>query len=169
MSSAQQHLYLSLVERVIASLLVVCLFTVLDIHQTLGAETAKIGSPVTGQIINQQPFPESDIRKPIRTMWVVATAYSSDVAQTDDTPCIPASGFDLCHHYDTYKIQNTIAANFLRLGTIVRIPELYGDKELTVHDRMNSRYDGTNRIDIWMPTRAEAVRFGVQYLKMEIY
>ena len=63
-----------------------------------------------------------------------------------NSPCIPADGYDLCEHYEKYGTGNTIAANFLPLGTQVKIPELFGDKVLVVHDRMNSRY-GQGRIE----------------------
>lgn len=113
-------------------------------------------------------FPIAEDREPLQTVWVIATAYSSEAAQTDDTPCIPADGYDLCAHYEEYGEGNTIAANFLPLGAQVKIPDLYGDKIFIVHDRMNKRY-GTGRIDIWMPTREEAVAFGVKRFKIEYY
>jgi 3D (Asp-Asp-Asp) domain-containing protein len=78
----------------------------------------------------------------VRTMRVVATAYSSTVDQCDDTPCITANGFNVCNHGK----EDVIAANFLRFGTKVRIPELYGDRIFTVQDRMNPKYD--ERIDL---------------------
>ncbi len=111
-------------------------------------------------------FPESEDREPAKVTWVVATAYSSDVGQTDNTPCIPASGYDLCKHYEEYGFGNSIAANFLPLGTQVRLPDAFGDKVFIVRDRMNERY-GSGRIDVWMPTREEAKEFGVKYFKLE--
>lgn len=113
-------------------------------------------------------YPVAQDREPLQTVWVIATAYSSEAAQTDDTPCIPADGYDLCAHYEKYGEGNTIAANFLPLGAQIKIPELYGDKIFVVHDRMNKRY-GEGRIDIWMPSREEAKTFGVKRLKMEYY
>jgi len=126
-------------------------------------------------------FPVSDDREPTREMWVVATAYSSDPWQTDSTPCIPAMNFDMCQYYEDYGIENTIATNFLPLGTQVKFPELYGDKIFVVRDRMNARYNGTNRIDFWIgsvhPDTREIITeaknkargFGVKNVKMEIY
>jgi len=105
----------------------------------------------------------ADAPETLRTYWVVATAYSSDPAQTDDTPCITADGFDLCRN----DLENVIAANFLPLGTKVRIPQIYDDRIFVVHDRMNERY-GEGRIDIWMYDRDRAVAFGVKTLKLEI-
>ncbi|MFA6427260.1 MAG: hypothetical protein WCW16_02325 [Candidatus Magasanikbacteria bacterium] len=113
-------------------------------------------------------FPENE-ESPRMVIWAVMTAYSSDVAQTDSTPCIPAdSSFNLCVNYEELGLQDTIAANFLPLGTKVKFPELYGDKVFTVRDRMNARY-GYARGDIWMPSYPEAKQFGVKKVKMEIF
>jgi 3D (Asp-Asp-Asp) domain-containing protein len=90
---------------------------------------------------------------------VEMTAYTSEVGQTDGSPFITANG--------TRVRDGVIAANFLKFHTRIRIPELYGDKIFVVMDRMNSRY--TQRVDIWMENRREAVRFGVKrQVKIEI-
>ena len=87
---------------------------------------------------------------------VLATAYSSTEDQTDASPFITAAG--------TRVHRGTLAANFLPFGTQVRI----GNTEYTVLDRMNSRYNGKYIVDLWFPTRAEAVSFGVQVIEIEI-
>jgi len=92
----------------------------------------------------------------------VITAYNSDVAQTDDSPCITANGFDVCKHGQ----EDTIAANFLKFGTKVKIPELYGDRVFTVRDRMNVSHP--NRVDIWMKNRTSAIKFGVKTAKIQV-
>ena len=88
----------------------------------------------------------------------MASAYSSTPDQTDDTPFITAWG--------TQVRDGIIAANFLPFGTVVKMPELYGDKMFVVEDRMNRRYD--YRIDLWFPTRAEAKEWGLKKIKIEI-
>ena len=113
-------------------------------------------------------FPDSTARDPRKVIMVVATAYNSEPGQTDDTPCITANGHDLCDTYATYGADNTIAANFLPIGTTVRFPDLYGDKVFVVRDRMNARY-GYGRIDMWLPVKADAKIFGVKRLTMEIF
>lgn len=100
--------------------------------------------------------------KVIRTSIHTMTAYNSDPAQTDSTPCITANGFDVCAHGE----EDTIAANFLKFGTKVRIPELYGDRIFVVRDRMNKRY--TDRVDIWMKDKTDARKFGVKVAKIEV-
>lgn len=112
-------------------------------------------------------FPVAEARTPIRTIRVVTTAYSSDPAQTDDTPCIPANGEDLCKMYEERGYGDTVANNCLPLGTQVLIPELFGDKVFVVRDRMNKRY-GCERMDVWMPEKAEARTHGVKVAKAEV-
>ncbi|MCB9798784.1 3D domain-containing protein [Candidatus Nomurabacteria bacterium] len=114
-------------------------------------------------------FPVSENREPRYTQWVTVTAYSLEAAQTDSTPCIPANGEDLCKMREKQGYHNTIAANFLRFNTNVRLPELFGDKVFIARDRMNARYNGTNRIDVVMDTREEAIAFGVKHVKMEVF
>lgn len=92
----------------------------------------------------------------------VMTAYNSEVGQTDDSPCITANGFNVCKH----GIEDTIAANFLKMGTKVKIPDLYGDRIFTVRDRMNVKHP--NRVDIWMKDRTSAIKFGVKTAKIQV-
>ncbi|MEX2008069.1 MAG: hypothetical protein WD850_01085 [Candidatus Spechtbacterales bacterium] len=93
-----------------------------------------------------------------RSMRVPMTAYSSTVDQTDSTPFITASG--------THVHWGTVAANFLPFGTKVRIPEMYGEQIFVVEDRMNKRY--TYKMDIWMPSRQQALQFGRRTLLIEV-
>ncbi len=90
------------------------------------------------------------------------TAYNSEIGQTDSTPCITANGFNVCEH----ATEDTIAANFLRFGTKVKMPELFGNRVFVVRDRMNERYG--DRIDIWMADKADARAFGVKVAQIEI-
>jgi len=105
---------------------------------------------------------------PAGVLDVTATAYSSTPGQTDSTPCITATGYDVCENYALYGSANTIASNFLPLHSIVKIPELFGDQLFVVRDKMNSRFGGNN-IDIWMPTYAEARSFGTRQIVIEVY
>jgi 3D (Asp-Asp-Asp) domain-containing protein len=89
---------------------------------------------------------------------VSLTAYTSRVEECDDTPFITADG--------SRVRDGIIAANFLKFGTRVRIPALFGDKIFEVHDRMNRRY--TNRVDVWMEDLADARQFGVRNAVIEI-
>jgi len=90
--------------------------------------------------------------------WLFVTAYSSTVDQTDSTPFITASG--------THVRNGIVAANFLRFGTTIRFPTLYGDELFVVEDRMNSRYQ--YRVDIWMRSREEAKQFGAKLVPIEV-
>jgi len=104
-------------------------------------------------------LPEPLPSKPRRTYTIPITAYSSEVGQTDSTPFITASG--------TTVRDGIVAANFLRIGTKVRIPELFGEKVFTVEDRMNPRYD--YRMDIWMAETDDAWQFGIKRAKIEVF
>ncbi len=86
------------------------------------------------------------------------TAYNVGVReQTSDNPCIGATGQDLCRLVDEGR--NVCAANFVALGTVLRIEE-YG--ECVVLDRMNRRF--AHRVDIAMKEDAveEALEFGLK-------
>lgn len=98
---------------------------------------------------------------PDKRVKAVITAYTSTPGQTDDTPFIAASGKRV---HD-----GMIAANGLPFGTKIKIPAVYGDKIFIVEDRMNSRY-GYGRFDVWLDTtRAEARKFGVKRVEVEIF
>jgi len=92
----------------------------------------------------------------------VITAYNSEVGQTDDSPCTTATGFNVCKH----GVEDTIAANFLKIGTKVKIPDLFGDRVFTVRDRMNLKHP--NRVDVWMKDRPSAIKFGVKTAKIQV-
>lgn len=93
-----------------------------------------------------------------RKIAVMATAYSSTVEQTDDTPFITASG--------TTVQEGTVAANFLPFGTKIMLPELYGNKVFTVEDRMHPRKD--YQVDIWFPDTEDALHFGAKTTYIEV-
>jgi len=107
-------------------------------------------------------LPENLPAKARKVSYHTLTAYNSEAAQCDNTPCVTANGFNVCEHGK----EDTIAANFLKFGTRVRIPELFGDRVFIVRDRMNQRY--TDRIDIWMVEKQDARKFGVKVAKVEV-
>lgn len=107
-------------------------------------------------------FSNEDNVSVVKTMTVIATAYTSAEEETDNTPCITANGYDLCENNQ----ENVIAANFLKFNTKVRIPDLYGDQIFTVQDRMNARYD--KRIDLWKLSKSRAYAFGKRLVKIEV-
>ena len=100
--------------------------------------------------------------KVIRTSTHVITAYNSEIGQTDSTPCITANGFNVCKH----GVEDTIAANFLKFGTKVQIPELFGEKVFIVRDRMNKKHP--ERVDIWMLNKQDALKFGKRTAKIVV-
>jgi len=133
-----------------------------------------VDSPDSGQItkIVTDPdwnysirLPEIDYREPKWTVNITVTAYNSLPWQTDDTPCITASGMDVCER----DMEDVIATNlwYLPFGTKVRFPDLFGDRIFSIEDRMNKRY--YQRADIWMQDYQTAKAFGKQYTRMEIF
>ncbi len=90
---------------------------------------------------------------------VIVTAYSSSVWETQGDPFITASGA---------RVEDGIVANnFLPFGSQIRLPEIFGDKIFTVKDRMHSR-KGPYQVDVWFPSREEALEFGAKLTEMEI-
>ena len=90
------------------------------------------------------------------------TAYNSEAGQTDNSPCITANGFNVCEN----GVEDTIAANFLPFGAKVKIPGLFGNRVFIVRDRMNKRF--SNRVDVWMQEKPDAIKFGVKVAKIEV-
>ncbi|MFA6304588.1 MAG: hypothetical protein WCV73_04160 [Patescibacteria group bacterium] len=108
------------------------------------------------------------LREPRFKLKVWVSAYNSLPGQTDSTPCITASGLDVCKRAEQGAV-DVIATNLMHLpfGTKIRMPELFGDKIFLVEDRMNRRY--TKKMDIWMADYDEAIKFGHQYTSIEIF
>jgi len=115
------------------------------------------GSIVTVQE-NSFSSNNSHFTSELKTMYVLITAYSSDVWQTDSTPFITASG-------STVR-DGIVATNFLPFNTRIRIPELFGDKVFVVEDRMS--HEKQYHVDIWFPETSQALDFGAQISYIEI-
>jgi 3D (Asp-Asp-Asp) domain-containing protein len=115
-------------------------------------EEAAVMAPLTLRL----PSPS----RPIITLkrLVAVTAYSSSLDETDDTPFITASG--------NHVREGVVATNFLPFGTLVQIPELYGNRIFVVEDRMHEKHQ--ERIDIWMRTKEEAKLFGKKTARIVI-
>ena len=170
-----KHIPIKLAKKIIFSLIIVLAFDFFlfpmpvlaaqldktDVNIAITQENPII-TPFQAKKIIINNLPLNDDRAVIRTSNHWVTAYNSEVAQCDSSPCITANGFNLCEH----GIEDSIAANFLVFGTQIRMPEIFGDKIFTVRDRMNKRY--TNRIDIWMINKGDAKKFGLKYVKLEI-
>lgn len=105
------------------------------------------------------------------------TMYTSRPEETDATPCIGASGQDVCVLHQ--KGQNLCATNEFPLGTVL---DIEGLGECIVHDRMNSRYttnidwyagydddclDGYDTYDV-CPNLKKAKKFGAPSLSVSI-
>lgn len=119
-------------------------------------------APTTVIAADQVPFgtlPTALEAAPKRVMRVEVSAYTSRPQETDSTPFITASG--------THVRDGIVAANGLRFGTRIRIPELFGDKVFIVEDRMNARYP--NHVDIWMEDLGQARALGRRRVLVEVF
>ncbi|OGY89758.1 MAG: hypothetical protein A2927_03350 [Candidatus Komeilibacteria bacterium RIFCSPLOWO2_01_FULL_45_10] len=107
-------------------------------------------------------------REPRFELKIWVTAYNSHPSQTDSTPCLTASGLNVCQRA-TLGAADVMATNFryLPFGTQVELPELYPGKIFIVEDRMNSRY--WRVADIWMSDFEEAKNFGRKWTTVKIY
>jgi 3D (Asp-Asp-Asp) domain-containing protein len=124
-----------------------------------------LNSNINRLSLKQVRLPEIKDRELVVFNYRYVTAYNVGVvAQTDNTPCIGASGDDLCELFE--QGVNICAANFVRLGTNL---EIEGFGTCVVLDRMNKRY--TSRVDILMGPNeiAKARQFGLQYREVGIY
>ncbi|NTW22481.1 hypothetical protein HGA34_02970 [Candidatus Falkowbacteria bacterium] len=134
--------------------------------QASGYSSVSESTPVTLSNISKKEEVKPVVAKTVLKVkdhgYHSMTAYNSEVGQTDSDPCTTANGFNLCKHNQ----EDTVAANFLKFGTKVRIPELFGDRVFVVRDRMNSRYQ--ERVDVWFKDRQDALKFGVRKAKIEI-
>lgn len=107
-----------------------------------------------GRIIKGKPLFFSNDPAPAGGKVVTMTAYNSEKGQTDDDPCTAAGGFNLCKH----NKEDSVAANFLPLGSVIKAPELFGDREFVVRDRTHPKYG--DRVDFWFKSRNDALQFG---------
>lgn len=132
--------------------------------QANGAVLTESSSIINGAIVAKTVLPE--VKKEVASkeigssMRVVATAYTSDPLETDDTPFTTASG--------TYVRPGVAASNVLPFGTKFKMPKLFGERIFVVEDRMNSRYNGKNIVDIWFADKDEAYSFGKKSATIEI-
>jgi len=84
---------------------------------------------------------------------VTVTAYSSERRQTDRTPHVTASGRLV--RRGIIAVSRDLYRRF-PFGTVVGL----GGKEYVVDDLMHHKW--TRRVDVWMPSKKEALNFGVR-------
>jgi len=126
------------------------------------------------------------------------TAYTSSVEETDNTPCMSASGLDLCltagiwvnddqEFFDDtqfiacpkrYPFKTIVEIPFRKIGERCNLMmedcvDIMSDRRYICLDRMNSRYDGEERFDIYFGQGEEAyqkaINWGVQKKLIKIY
>ncbi|MDX2006310.1 MAG: hypothetical protein SFU83_13605 [Meiothermus sp.] len=112
-----------------------------------------------------------------RVLYLKATAYTSSVRETDSTPFITATGArtrigiiavspDMLRtlpYGSRVTLEDLGTPGGLGRG---RFNYLFRDRVFIVEDTMHPRMRG--RIDVWLPDRATAIRFGVRNLKITV-
>src|SRR3989344_4334376 len=114
--------------------LILTIITILSLKlgvMTNAAETSLIVDITDPKLFASASLGDNPLTKGNCRNDVTITAYSSRPEETDSTPFIAASGKRV--------FDGMVAANWLPLGTKVRIPELYGNKIFVVEDRMHAR------------------------------
>ncbi len=126
-------------------------------HLATQAETTTMAVSMARTSVVQAVLPSPAIQD---TLYLRITAYSSTPDQTKSygSPFITAD--------NTYVHDGVIATNILPFGTKVMIPELFGNKVFTVHDRMSKKL--MNNLDIWMNSTESALIFGVHNAKVVV-
>ena len=136
---------------------------IVDTHK----DTADIEKNVVSEPETKPTIPVKETRVEVKKkLWVTATAYSSTRWQTDDTPCITSTGYDVCN-----KTKNIIAVSRDLVRSLgyhrqVRLPSLYGSEIFYIEDTMNARF--VNRIDIHHDSIKDAREFGVKRIEIEV-
>ncbi len=122
----------------------------------------KLQDKTGDELVTIQGIALMSARQPLigvtRVYETFVTAYSSSVDETDSTPFITASG--------EYVRDGIVAANFLPLGTQIKIPEYFGDKIFVVKDRMARRH--TEKVDVWFESKELAKEFGKRKLQVQV-
>ncbi|MFC6591133.1 hypothetical protein ACFP81_03205 [Deinococcus lacus] len=103
-----------------------------------------------------------------RTAVLRSTAYNSLASQTDSTPFITATGTRT--RFGTVALSRDMLRQF-PYGTRIRIEDLSGrynqllsGRIFVVEDTMHPRK--TRQIDVWMPTRSQALQWGVRNVRI---
>lgn len=86
------------------------------------------------------------------------SAYNADPNQTDDSPCITASGYNLCQ-----RGGRVVANNCFAFGTKVEIAGYVYE----VQDRMNARYD-CDHFDIYLEKYEDAKKWGRRRIEVTV-
>lgn len=149
---------------IIAVILMYAVYGLYSVTITLQAEGSKLVNEITSAktkvITNTQANPPVDedggkgTEQGTEELHIAEfSAYTSDPAETDDSPFETASGLDLSNHYEC-----VVASNDYEFGTRLAIEDI---GVCSVEDRMNSRYTGTGNIDVYFGTdKQRALNFG---------
>lgn len=102
----------------------------------------------------------SPYERPYTVQTFSVSAYTSSIQETDDTPCLSASGVDVCK-------QGSWAAcpSFLSFNTVISVDGV----DYKCVDRMARRYRDLRFIDLHFTDRAKALQWGRQTKRVKVY
>jgi 3D (Asp-Asp-Asp) domain-containing protein len=125
----------------------------------MSGQTTDDGVTLVANAMVAATSPVSGAAKTVRKNYLVeVSAYTSEVAQTDDSPFITANG--------THVRDGIVATNMFPFGTVLKIPSLFGDKIFVVEDRMNKRYQ--KNVDVWFADKDAALKLGRRLVSIEV-
>jgi 3D (Asp-Asp-Asp) domain-containing protein len=117
-----------------------------------------VNSPIYSYKKEEAEIKQVEVTTSSIGIYFRTSAYNSLVGQTDSTPCIPASGNNICGRTNVVACPRRYP-----LGTKFIIE----GKEYICEDRLNERVD--NGIDIFLDKDLQsALNWGVRYLEVQV-
>ena len=155
---------------------IVVLYNSEHIENCVGCKEVKEGHLIVDTVISDA----KDANVVFSTVTAMVTAYTSRVGETDDTPCISASGVNICLNGNFYKYETkSISTTTIEYIRIIACPKKYPFKTIVeinetkyiCLDRMSLKHP--DRFDIYMGQGEEAynkaMNFGIQELTIKVY
>lgn len=140
------------------------------VKESLSVEPYVVPDPCGLEVVVCDGEVEKPITPYVRPAYRIVTAYSSEVGQTDASPCIAADGSDICKR--AAAGETLCAANFVPFGTLLILDnqeESDGEDAIVcvVADRMASRFP--DRVDLYFQNTDQAIAFGSKALYVREY
>jgi 3D (Asp-Asp-Asp) domain-containing protein len=119
-----------------------------DISAVNASIATEVQKTVTQSVMKSvQEYQSVETKQNANGRYVTVTAYTSEARQTDSTPCISSDGSNICNRYAKGELICAAGDRNVPLGSKFHV-EGYG--VCSVADRMNIRYNGTGRVDIYL-------------------
>jgi 3D (Asp-Asp-Asp) domain-containing protein len=121
--------------------------------------------PAFRPIVRPRPPRQTPLAMAAAGIRVIATAYTSEVGQTDESPLVTAMNTEV--REGVIALSQDLLRSFtpgapFDFGDVV---EAKGIGRFQVEDTMHPRWQ--KRADIWFPTRADAMRWGSRHVLLK--